>query len=365
MIKSIDKVMKKLVYLIAIIGLASCQQQTQQNKEDEQKLTIQGEAQGTTYSIVYYPKSDTITKHEVDSILADIDLSLSTWEPASLISTLNNSDSTEIVFEDYNGYFTDMVRYSREVYNVTEGAFDPTVGPLVNAWGFGFKNRDEITPEKIDSLMQYVGLSYDNIRLTRFDDRNTIDPKRILVKAKKGIQFDFNAIAQGYSVDVLGNYFDLKNVDSYLIEVGGEMKAKGTKPSGVLWKVGIDKPVENAEERKLSAIVEVKNEAVATSGNYRKFYVKDGEKYAHTLDPKTGYPVKHNLLSATVLADECWKADAFATAFMVMGTERAIKFLESHKDLGLEVYLISAAENESYETYITESLKKKIEELSE
>ena len=349
-----------LLLLLSFFVLGCAPTENEQTVPDP--ITIRGEAQGSTYSILYYSSGDTLPQADIDSILHDIDLSLSAWEPQSLLNELNASDSLEIVFDDYHGYFTDMVKYSREVYQATDGVFDPTIAPLVDAWGFGFKGKQEMNDEKVDSLLDLVGFSYGNIRLTRFDDRNKLDPKRVLVKSNKAIRFDFNSIAQGYSVDVLADYLEVKNISNFLIELGGEMLAKGKKPNGDLWKVGIDKPDENATERQLNATIKLKEEAIATSGNYRKFYVKDGVKYAHTLDPKTGFPVRHNLLSATVLADKCWKADAFATAFMVMGMERTKKFLESNSQLNLEVYLIYD-EAGSYKTYMSEGLEERLKEI--
>lgn len=351
----------KFFLLVVFISVWGCAPTANEQKAPD-PIALRGEAQGSTYSILYYSAGDTLPQSDIDSILHDIDLSLSAWEPKSLLNELNASDSLKIVFDDYHGYFTDMVKYSREVYQATDGVFDPTIAPLVDAWGFGFKGKQEMNEEKVDSLLELVGFSYGNIRLTRFDDRNKLDPKRVLVKSKGSIRFDFNSIAQGYSVDVLADYLEVKNIDNFLIELGGEMLSKGKKPNGDLWKVGIDKPVENATERELNATIELKGEAIATSGNYRKFYVEDGVKYAHTLDPKTGFPVRHNLLSATVLADKCWKADAFATAFMVMGIERTKKFLENNNQLNLEVYLIYDKEG-SYKTYMSKGLEERLKEI--
>lgn len=355
--------MKQLFGFLILVVICSGCSSPEETGEKVKPAAIRGEAQGTTYSILYFTQNgDSIEKAAIDSILADVDASLSTWEPNSLISELNNLDSTSITFDDYHGYFTDMVKYSRQMYQLTDGLFDPTVGALVNAWGFGFKNKENMTQKKVDSLAAFVGFGYDDVRLTRFDDRNTLDPKRVLVKRDTAVELDFNAIAQGYSVDVLGDYLEVKNISNYLIELGGEMLARGTKPGGVAWKVGIDEPKENLEERSLNATIELRDEAIATSGNYRKFYIENGVKYSHTIDPKTGYPVRHNLLSATVIAKECWKADALATAFMVMGTDRTKAFLKDHPDLEVEVYLISD-KNGEYETYSSEKLEKRLIEL--
>ena len=173
---------------------------------------------------------------------------------------------------------------------------------------------------------------------------------------------DFNAIAQGYTVDVLADFFESNGIENYLIEWGGEIKARGKNHDEQWWKIGIDKPVENIDEREIEAVIELKNMALATSGSYRKFYEKDGIKYSHTIDPKTGYPVQHSLLSATVLANDCMTADAYATAFMVMGMEKARVFLKDNKDLDLDVYFIYSTEAGVWKTYYSKDLEEVIVE---
>ena len=324
----------------------------------EKAIRIVGEAQGTTYSIKYFGDS-VVSRNHIDSIFSQIDLSLSTWEPSSLISALNSSDTVYTVFDDYNHFFSDNFKIAREVYRETDGALDPTVAPLVNAWGFGFKNKEEITPELIDSLLTLVGFDYEDVRLSVFDDRISTNPERVLVKRDTRIALDFNAFAQGYSADVIGEYLRTKNINSYMIEVGGEILAGDQKPDGSTWKLGIDKPTEQGESRALIATIQLKNKSVVTSGNYRKFYVENGVKYAHTINPKTGYPVKHNLLSATVVHANCGKADAYATAFMVMGLKETMKFLQSHPDI--DAYLIYDDQGD-LKTWSTDGIKEMIEE---
>jgi thiamine biosynthesis lipoprotein len=220
---------------------------------------------------------------------------------------------------------------------------------LVNSWGFVFTKKTTQDSIKIDNLLHFVG--YKMLKL----EGNKI------IKAKPGIKIDFNAIAQGYTVDVLANYLESKGINNYLVELGGELKAKGKKENED-WKVGIDKPDEKASERKLEAVINLKNKALATSGNYRKFYEEGGQKFSHIINPKTGYPAQQNLLSVTVIANDCITADAYATAFMVMGLKKSIRFLEDNKDLKLEVYFIYD-ENGNWKTYASESLKKWIKEL--
>ena len=353
--------MRILSFLALSFIVLSCADSTAKKEENNSSRNeIHGETQGTTYSIVYYhPYNSQQLKFLVDSVLIDFDNSLSTWVSTSLISSLNNADTTHIVFEDHVGYFTNVFKYSREVYLATDGLFDPTIAPLSLAWGFGFKNRESITPQLIDSLLPLVGFDYESIRLTSLLEADKNDAVRSLFKKDKGIQLDFNAIAQGYSVDVLADYLESLGINSYMLEIGGELKVKWRKEDGSKWRLGVDVPEENASERKLQTILELEDEAVATSGNYRKFYEINGKKYAHTLNPKTGYPVEHTLLSATVVAKEAWKADAYATALMVMGIEKAIEFIENNPQLGLEVYLIYDQEGE-FKTYVSKGLESKI-----
>lgn len=345
--------------LLAACGSGDSSSTTSRPQIDLTKRSIEGEAQGTTYHIHYFGGTDPgILKEAVDSILLDIDNSLSTWNQSSLITELNAADSGQTPFDDHFNYFTETFKHAREVYQKTGGVFDPTVGPLVNAWGFGFKNRKQMDASRVDSLMPVIGFTFENMRLSRTAESNKGMPGRVLYKRLPGMALDFNAIAQGYSVDVLGTYLRAQQISSFMVELGGEVLVAGTKADGSPWRIGIDKPEEGATERTLQATLELTDEAVATSGNYRKFYVVDGQKYAHTIDPKTGFPVKHGLLSATVVAETCWKADAYATAFMVMGTERSLAFLEEGQEK-LEAYLIYS-EGEEVKTFTTAGLQERL-----
>ena len=310
-------------------------------------ITITGEAQGTTYQITYSSKDNSNFTGPIDSILRKIDLSLSTYNPASIISRINSNDTSVIV----DDYFIEVFNKSIDVSEKTKGLFDVTVAPVINAWGFGFTKKAKVSAATIDSLLQYIG--YQMVKL---------EGKR-LIKEKPQIMLDFNAIAQGYTVDVLGSYLESKGIAHYLVELGGEVKAKGKKDNGEYWKIGIDRPNETPSDiRPLKAIVKLKDRALATSGNYRKFYIEDGKKYAHIIDPFTGYPAKHNLLSATVIAADCMTADAYATAFMVMGVEKSKHFLSENQELHLEVFFIYD-ENGLWKTYTSGTLKEWIEEI--
>lgn len=326
-----------VIFLIIITGC---------NSESKSLIKIDGKAQGTTWHITYLSEDSSNHKPAIDSLLKLIDISMSTYLPSSIISRINKNDKDVIV----DHYFVDVYKKSREVSEKTGGLFDVTVAPLVNAWGFGFTKKASVDSAMIDSLLNFV--DYKMIRLQG----------NKLIKTKPETMLDFNAIAQGYSVDVLTAHLESMGINNYLVELGGEVKAKGKK-NNENWKVGIDQPNENnISERKLEAIINLNNKALATSGNYRKFYEENGKKYAHILDPHSGYPAKQDLLSATVLAADAITADAYATAFMVMGLERSKQFLANNKDLNLEVYFIFD-QNGSWKTYSSESLKKWIKEV--
>ena len=306
-----------------------------------------GETQGTYYAITYFDFDNRNFQPQVDSLLKDFDHSVSLWDTGSIISAINRNE----VGIQPDAVFTELFKKSTEVYKKSDGAFDPTVGPLVNAWGFGFTDRLKVDQQTIDSLLPLVG--FDKVKL----ENNRI------IKSDPRIQFDFNAIAQGYAVDLIGKFLQVKGISSFLIDIGGEVLGKGNKPGGEKWKVGIEKPKDNAAYGEgLQAIVNLENKALSTSGNYRKFYEENGIRYSHTIDPKTGYPVQHSLLSVSVLANDCATADAYATVFMVMGLEKSKSFITNRNDL--EAYFIFTDEDGNLSTYFTEGFKKLMVEES-
>jgi FAD:protein FMN transferase len=310
-------------------------------------MNFTGFIQGTTYSIVYDNNiniNPVDLKVKVEKILHKFDMSLSLYIDSSVISRLNRNEN---VVPD--SFFVEVFRKSAIISEMTNGAFDITVGPLVRAWGFGPDAHKNFSESKRDSLMKLVGMNKVSIVNGR------------LVKAVPGICLDANAIAQGFSVDVVCRCFDDLGIRNYLVEIGGEVRAKGTK-DGAKWRIGIDKPVDNNNSpgELLQAIIRISDKALATSGNYRKFYVEDGIKYSHTIDPKTGYPAKNRLLSATIIADECAVADGIATACMVMGKERAIDFL--NKNPQFTGYLVFSDDKGNFNTWISDSLQDNISE---
>ncbi len=326
---------KVLLLLGSLLLFGACKQETKPVK-------IAGEAQGTYYSIIYYDRQGTNYKPEIDSLLKAFDRSVSLWVPGSILSKVNRNEPVQL-----DEWFKGNFNLSKEVYEQTGGAFDCTVEPLVQAWGFGFDEKVQVDSAIIDSVMQFVG--FDKVKL----QGDTI------WKADPRIKFDFNAIAQGYSVDLVGTFLEQQGIENYLVDIGGEVKAKGTKPGGAVWRVGIEKPAKTKDAgRELKLIIGLKDKSVATSGSYRKYYERDGVRYSHTIDPKTGYPVKHSLLSVSVVGDNTALADAFATAFMVMGVENAKRFVEQNNQL--EAFFIYSDSLGRNETYATEGFKKLI-----
>jgi thiamine biosynthesis lipoprotein len=300
-----------------------------------------GSTQGTYYAVTYYEHQGKSYQKEIDSLLVRFDKSVSLWDSASVISRINRNDENAQVDE----VFAKLFQLSKEVHLKSGGAFDPTVGPLVNAWGFGFKEKMKVDQRVVDSLLQLVGfemVKLENGNVSKFDPR---------------VQFDFNAIAQGYSVDLVGGFLLQKGIKNYLVDIGGEVKTKGHKPGGELWQVGIERPRDHATYGEgLTAIVKLTDKALSTSGSYRKFYIVDGKRYSHTIDPKTGYPVQHSLLSVSVLADECAMADAWATVFMVWGFEKSRDFLETQNVL--QAFFIYADSVKGTQTYNTPGFDK-------
>lgn len=271
---------------------------------------------GTFYHITYQ------CNHPLDegikATLDKVDNSLSPFNKNSTITAINNNTSLKA-----DSMFIRVFNLSKQVASETDGAFDITVAPFVNLWGFGFNNIKNVTKESIDSIRQYVGIN--NVSLNGDE----------IIKQHPETMLDCSAIAKGYGVDAVGEYLESKGVQQYMVEIGGEVRVRGFNPNGVKWKIGITKPNDDSTNLKsdIEEIIMVTDISMATSGNYRNFYIKEGKKYAHTIDPRTGYPVQHNILSSTVLAADCATADAYATSFMVLGLEDAKKVLDKHNEL--------------------------------
>lgn len=329
--------------LFALVGLLIFVACTPKKSE---YLKIAGYAQGTSYHITYENSKNKDYTQDIDSILKAFDKSLSIYDSTSIISRINNNDPAV----EADDWFIDVFNTSARVNQVSNGAFDITVGPVVNAWGFGSGTIAKHDTAYIDSLLQFVGM--DKVRLEG----------RKVIKTYPGVKIDVNAIAQGYSVDVVCDFFKEKGIKNYLVEIGGEVRGKGTNAKNAYWHIGIDRPKDGniIPGEELQAIIEINDKALATSGNYRKFFVEQGVKYAHTIDPKTGFPARNTLLSATVVCDNCTDADAYATSFMVLGVEKSKEMLSRLK--GVEVYFVYSNAQGDYEIYESEGMKKMIVE---
>lgn len=331
---------KKLIWqvpflLILIIGTVVIL------KKQPPYRTNEGMVFGTIYKITYQSHED--LHHDIKVALQEVDNALSPYNPNSIITRINHNEDTTL-----NTLFTDVFYMAQKVSAETEGAFDITVAPLVNAWGFGFKNSINIDSQTIDSLCQFIG--YQKVKIE--NDKVIKDDKRLML--------DCSSIAKGYGVDRVAQTLDKKGIENYMVDIGGEVFVKGKNPKMKRWRIGINKPIEDSlsVNQELQTILEITDAAMATSGNYRKFYYKNGKRYAHTIDPRIGYPIQHNILSATVIAKDCTTADAYATAFMVMGLEKAKAYCERHPEL--DAYFICTGESDKYEIHYTPGMEKLI-----
>ena len=296
---------------------------------------------GTTYNITYQCDSD--LHASIRAELQKVDQALSPFNKSSIITAVNKNEDVEV-----NGMFADVFTLAQKISDDTQGAFDITVAPLVNAWGFGFKSGTQPTKHNIDSLKAIIG--YKKVRM---------EGKRV-VKKDKRIMLDCSSIAKGYGSDVVARMLGRKGVRNYMVEIGGEIVTKGISPKRTPWKIGVTKPIDDSlsVRQEIQSVINVTDKAMATSGNYRNFYYKGGKKFAHTIDPHTGYPVQHSILSSTVIANDCATADAYATAFMVMGIEKAQELLKRHPEI--MAYFIYAGNDGKNKTWASESLKGKI-----
>ena len=299
-----------------------------------QYYTDAGYVFGTTYHIIY--EADTPLTADIHAALRRVDNSLSMFNKHSTIAAVNRNDSAVVL----DSLFVRVFNRSLEIATITNGAFDITVAPLVNLWGFGFDKRSLVTPERLDSAFRLVG--YRQVKL--------VDGK--IVKNDPGIMLDASAIAKGFACDVVAETLMQHHIENYIVEIGGEVAVNGHNAKNEAWRIGINKPVEDSLSvtNEIQQVATLTHGGMATSGNYRNFYVNNGKKFAHTIDPLSGYPVQHSLLSATIVADDCMTADACATACMVMGLDSSLNFCRQH---GLEGYFIYA-EGDNFKEIWTE-----------
>lgn len=324
-----------LVSSLCSLLLFSCSKQ-------KEEYVFDGMVQGSYYHIAFYATEQERdeAKTGIDSIFKAIDASISLWHQNSLINRVNKNQAVEL-----DSIFIDCFNASQKISQETDGSLDCTVGGLVSAYGFATKQRVKLTQRQTDSLLQYVG--YRNVRIEG----------RKLIKKYPQTQLDFNAIAQGYTTDKVSAYFLGHGINSFIVDVGGEVRAQGKKADGALWRCAIEKPAKNAEsEQQYSSYVELDNNSIVTSGSYRKYFIDEkGVRHSHTIDPKTGSSVQHSLLSVSVITKTATEADGLATAFMVMGVEKSKEYLAKHTSI--QAFFISAGKNNTYSTYKTPKLK--------
>lgn len=311
-----DKKMQRNFLWIALLVLGTIWILARHNHAVPYRTTS-GLIFGTVYSVTYQYDED--FKPEIEAALKQFDGSLSPFNDTATITRINRNED---VIPDT--FFVNVFRRSMEISKETNGAFDITIAPLVNAWGFGFKKGAFPDTAMIDSLLNITG--YTKVALSS---------EGKITKQDSRIMFTCSAVAKGYAVDVVAQLFEKKNIKNFMVDIGGEVVVRGKNSKKSLWRIGINKPIDDslAVNQELQTVLQVTNVGIATSGNYRNFYYKDGKKYAHTVDPRTGYPVQHSILSATVIAKDCMSADAYATAFMVMGLEEAEQFANAHPDI--------------------------------
>ena len=314
---------------MALMAMASCGKQPQ-------KMVLQGLAQGSYYAVTYFDDEGRNFQREIDSVFHAVDVSVNLWVDSSVISKVNRNE--EVMLDKI---FIDNFNIAQEAAQMSDGYFDPTISPIVTAWGFSNKTGDSITPSLIDSLKQLV------------DYRKVKVENGKIIKENPAMQLDFNAVAQGYTSDMIANFLESRGIKNYLVDTGGEIMAHGSKPNGQPWIVGIEKPAESWDaEQVVQARIALRDKGLVTSGSTRKYVERNGKRYSHCIDPKTGYPVEHNVLSVTVLADNSVWADALASICMVMGLEKSLPLIQSLD--GVEAYYIFENDENELETFATE-----------
>jgi len=328
------KVMRKafILVMISLVVFASCDKQPQ-------KTVIQGLAQGSYYAITYYDEQNRNFQREIDSIFHAVDMSVNLWVDSSIISKVNRNEDVTL-----DSIFIGNFNIAQKAAVLSDGYFDPTISPIVAAWGFSYKSGDSITPQLIDSLKPLV-----DYRKVRIENGKVI-------KEIPDMTLDFNAIAQGYTSDLIARFLESRGIKNYLVDTGGEIMAKGEKANGQPWIVGIEKPAENMDsERIVQTCIALRDKGLVTSGSSRKYVERDGKRYSHCIDPKTGYPVEHQVLSVTVMAENSVWADALASIGMVMGLEKSLQLFQSME--GVEAYYIFVNGQGELETFATEGFE--------
>ncbi len=327
-----------------ILGLFTILTGCQESPKNWTSNSNSGGALGTSYNITYLGTEEVNFQKEIDSVFEVVNQSLSTYIPDSDISKINRGDTLVV-----DHMFKDVFNLSKSVFEDTDGYFDPTVGTLVNAWGFGPGQQIQLDSAKVDSLLEYVGFQ-----------KVSLNENGEIIKEHPAIQFDFNAVAKGYAIDRLATMLSDKGIENFLVEVGGEIVSRGeNKLKDKEWTVGVDDP-QAGDARRLKLALKLNDKALASSGNYRKFRIDSvsGKKYVHTIDPKTGFTKNSRVLATSVIAENCARADAFATAFMAMDLDQSIALLSKTKDL--EAYIIYLDEEGETQEFFTTGFEERI-----
>lgn len=321
--------------LFVTIKLTTC------NDKEAQYSEVVGEKFSTIYSITYNSPVD--LSDSINLILDSMNSTFSPFQENTILSSINRNDTTVLC----NEWLRDVITLSKQVFEATNGTFDPTISPLINSWGFGFEEQKYLSDKDIEELKKLVGM-----------DKITLTADGKVIKENSETTLNFSAVAKGYIVDVVADFIESKGVDDYLVNIGGEIACKGENPYGESWSIGIDKPEESNLGGDLYSILALSDKSLATSGNYRNFKVYDERKVWHIIDPRTGFPTQARVLSATVIADKCAKADAYATALMVLGAEEGMPIVEA--DSTIEAMLICKGDTSEYTLYYSSGFKKYI-----
>ncbi len=341
----------KLLLGLSLLLVFGCQ--PDQSERPANYVNLQGQTMGTYYNVTYGDSGNRNFQTSIDSLLEALNMEVSTYIPSSVISRFNQSEKGIVLADQEKKYdhFIQNLQVASEIYRLSDGAFDPTINPLVNYWGFGAEERAPVTAVDsmlVDSLKAFVGL--DKVKLEERDNGLLF-----LSKPLPGVQLDFSALAKGYGVDAVGRLLESKGVNHYLVEIGGEVVTRGVNKSGEVWSIGVNQPSEVSTLTDFAAVLPLNSKGMATSGNYRNFYEVNGVKYSHTINPETGFPERNDLLSATIIAKNCMYADAMATACMVMGAEKAFNWISDIQDV--EAYFIYGKADGSMGERYTEGLR--------
>lgn len=361
---SLDRITKALAVAGAFVAFGCGESSQPQDDPRGTEWVHRGPAQGTTYTIKYIAP-DSVPQEAIDAALEEVDIEMNAWRAESALSRFNAFNRTDTVFEvaDEAGVWSLLWDISSDVHRESKGAFDVAMAPLMKLWGFRMQHREIVTPSMVDSVHAFARFRTDVVDFNEVLDAVGLAVGGHLSKGDPRAELDFNAVAQGFTVDGLAEVLMDHGVMDMMVELGGEVKCMGTNLQGQPWRIAIDRP--QAEGRTLQAILPMDNQSVCTSGNYRKVTVVNGQKLSHTLDPRTGAPVTHGLLSATIVTPSAAYADAYATVCMVLGPDRGAAWVDSLQRTGkdVEALFIMDGGGEDYSFWATPQLRNALEWL--